>query len=279
MPASRFLRFIPDDPMVGPDVHVVQERLRAFGFYQGRIDSIFGRATNDAVIAFQAQYGLTPDGVVGPDTYGALGTGPTPPPPGPKAPTITIDTQNLKLYFTPAGGAQQAYDVAVGAPLTPTPVGRWVIVEKIMNPGGPFGTRWMRMNIPWGGYGIHGNNDPSSIGKPVSHGCVRMHNNQINQLYPRVPIGTTVYIMGNVSTGRVLIPNQVSGSDVRAVQEQLTTLGYYHGDIDGVYANSTVEAVRRFQTDQGLTPDGIVGPATYNALGQAVDAAMGNTAP
>lgn len=58
-----------------------------------------------------------------------------------------------------------------------------------------------------------------------------------------------------------------SGSDVVLVQSTLRDWGYYRGAVDGFYGNSTVSAVARFQRDAGLTPDGVVGPATWEALG------------
>lgn len=153
--ASRFLRYIPEEMMRGPDVRLVQQRLRALGFYQGAVDGIFGRGTADAVIAFQSRNRLGTDGVVGPATYAALGTGPTSNASGDRGPNITIDLEERRLYFGRGTAVQRTYPVAVGAPATPTPVGRWVVVEKAVNPGGPFGSRWMRLNIPWGGYPIH----------------------------------------------------------------------------------------------------------------------------
>ncbi len=60
-------------PMIrGDDVHDVQLDLSALGFHHGRVDGIFGPATRDAVAEFQRNVGLTPDGVVGPDTISAL---------------------------------------------------------------------------------------------------------------------------------------------------------------------------------------------------------------
>lgn len=56
------------------------------------------------------------------------------------------------------------------------------------------------------------------------------------------------------------------GDDVRAVQEALTFLGYSPGPIDGIFGPMTNEAVRRFQSDQRIAVDGIVGPETIAAL-------------
>lgn len=56
------------------------------------------------------------------------------------------------------------------------------------------------------------------------------------------------------------------GTEVMEIQAVLSKIGYNPGPIDGVYGRQTEEAVRQFQRDNGLTADGIVGPATYNAL-------------
>lgn len=58
------------------------------------------------------------------------------------------------------------------------------------------------------------------------------------------------------------------GSDVAEVQARLSELGYMPGPIDGIFGVKTEAAVIRFQRDRGLTPDGIVGPLTYNAMFQ-----------
>lgn len=274
--ASRFLRYIPEEPMRGPDVRAVQVELRKRGLYQGPLDGIYGRGTYDGVIAFQAHRGLKADGVVGPATYNALGSPATPPSVG--GPSITIDLEKRKLFFQRNGVTQRVYDVAIGAPTTPTPVGRWVVVEKAWNPGGPFGTRWIRLNVPWGGYGIHGTDEPDSIGQAASHGCIRMQNQAVEQLYPLVPIGTVVNITGQVFTGRVLHPND-QGADVRLIQEILKALSYFEEEPDGVFGPATTAAVKAFQRDRKLVADGIVGPLTYDALQHAFDAERGNTDP
>lgn len=60
------------------------------------------------------------------------------------------------------------------------------------NPNNPLGPRWMQFKS--GGYGIHGTNNDSSIGSNASHGCVRMHNYEVVDLYDMVPMGTTVIV-------------------------------------------------------------------------------------
>ena len=57
------------------------------------------------------------------------------------------------------------------------------------------------------------------------------------------------------------------GEEVRQVQQKLKNLGYYTGNVDGIYGTLTQSAVKRFQRDKGLSVDGIVGPKTLSALG------------
>ncbi|APH18591.1 putative L,D-transpeptidase [Clostridium sporogenes] len=108
---------------------------------------------------------------------------------------IIINTQAHTLTLFRGNNIYRTYKVAVGKPSTPTPKGNFKIINRAINPGGPFGARWLGLNIPYGDYGIHGTNNPSSIGKSVSNGCIRMFNNQVIELSNLVPIGTTVTIV------------------------------------------------------------------------------------
>ncbi len=69
------------------------------------------------------------------------------------------------------------------------------MVEKAYWGGEGFGSRWLGLNVPWGGkYGIHGTNQPGSIGYNISAGCVRMRNRDIEELYELVSKDTIVHI-------------------------------------------------------------------------------------
>ncbi|MGG1679118.1 L,D-transpeptidase family protein [Neobacillus sp. NRS-1170] len=103
---------------------------------------------------------------------------------------ISVGKRRLVLYKN--GRLVRIFPIAVGRMLTNTPTGEFVIVNRQYNPGGPFGVLWMSLSKQ--GYGIHGTNDPSSIGKAVSHGCVRMYNRDVLQLADMVPNGTRVVI-------------------------------------------------------------------------------------
>ncbi len=109
--------------------------------------------------------------------------------------SITINRSLHKLTLYRDSIVFKNYPVAVGKPSTPTPVGTFRIVNRAINPGGPFGARWLGLNAPNGDYGIHGTNNPSSIGKDVSNGCIRMFNDQVIELSNLVSIGTVVKII------------------------------------------------------------------------------------
>ncbi|SMC17428.1 L,D-transpeptidase catalytic domain [Clostridium acidisoli DSM 12555] len=107
---------------------------------------------------------------------------------------ITINTQTRILTLFRNNNFYKTYMVAVGKPSTPTPKGTFKIINRAINPGGPFGARWLGLNAPYGDYGIHGTNNPSSIGKNISNGCIRMFNNQVIEVSNLVSIGTLVLI-------------------------------------------------------------------------------------
>ena len=62
-----------------------------------------------------------------------------------------------------------------------------------------------------------------------------------------------------------------TGTAVRTIQTKLKNWGYYDGAVDGIYGSATTAAVKYFQKTNGLTADGIVGPATLKALGMPAD--------
>lgn len=177
-----------------------------------------------------------------------------------KIPSRTLEVlENGKVYKT--------YRVAVGKSETPTPVGEWVIVWKSYRSGDIFGTRFLALNVPWGGYGIHGTNQPWSIGNYASHGCIRMRNKDVEELYEWIPIGTPVKIENHpISIQRQLKIN-LMGPDVVKLQIHLRNLGYLEERADGFFNKETETAVKRFQHDHGLKPTGIVDRKTLDLMG------------
>ncbi|HIW33101.1 MAG TPA: L,D-transpeptidase [Candidatus Paenibacillus intestinavium] len=105
---------------------------------------------------------------------------------------IIVDLSDRMLYLLDQNIVVRGFPVGVGKMLTQTPLGNYTIINKAPNPGGPFGAYWMGLSRPH--YGIHGTNNPSSIGHEVSHGCIRLYNSDVLQLAQLVTIGTSVTI-------------------------------------------------------------------------------------
>lgn len=129
-------------------------------------------------------------------------------------PAILVDLSERKLSLYRNGEIEKTYGVAVGTPGHPTPRGEFEITQKRymptwVNPGSawaadmpktigpgpsnPLGTRALNINAP--GIRIHGTTANSSIGTAASHGCMRMHRWDIEDLYERVEVGTPVFIV------------------------------------------------------------------------------------
>jgi len=120
---------------------------------------------------------------------------------------IIIDLTTKQLHLYRGDVLLRAFPVAVGAEETPTPTGSYTIINKLKNPWytprgeeavapmkpeNPIGSRWMGIDKPH--YGIHGTNEPDSLGTEASKGCIRLHNDDVNELYELVDKGTPVLI-------------------------------------------------------------------------------------
>ena len=109
--------------------------------------------------------------------------------------SIKISLARRLLYLRQGDTIVRTYPVGVGKIATSTPVGKYHIISKVSNPGGPFGAMWLGLSQLH--YGIHGTNNPSSIGGAVSKGCIRMYNRDVLELSRMVAVGTPVSIEGN----------------------------------------------------------------------------------
>ncbi|MGO4541791.1 L,D-transpeptidase [Paenibacillus sp. 2TAB19] len=105
---------------------------------------------------------------------------------------IIVDLSDRMLHLLDDDIVVRSFPVGIGTMVTQTPTGEFTIINKQANPGGPFGAFWMGLSKPH--YGIHGTNDPSSIGHLVSHGCIRMYNDDVVALSKLVPVRTRVTI-------------------------------------------------------------------------------------
>jgi lipoprotein-anchoring transpeptidase ErfK/SrfK len=124
-----------------------------------------------------------------------------------KGRVIVVSLEDRKLALVEDGQVKKIYTVAVGKPSTPSPEGTFTIERRVANPvyrhegktvqpgpHNPVGSRWMGLSKS--GYGIHGTNVPSSIGKAASHGCIRMGKADVEELFGMVEVGDTVELVG-----------------------------------------------------------------------------------
>jgi hypothetical protein len=178
---------------------------------------------------------------------------------------VKIPNHILELYND--GKVYKRYHIAVGKSETPTPIGDWTVIWKSYRAGDIFGTRFLALDIPWGGYGIHGTNQPWSIGQFISKGCIRMSNKDIEELFEWVPIGTPVRIEDRQTRIQRLLKYESTGDDVVRLQRKLRKLGYFEGRADGIFNKDTEVALKRFQHDIGIKITGIADRKTIDLLG------------
>ncbi|WIF95525.1 L,D-transpeptidase family protein [Caminicella sporogenes] len=183
---------------------------------------------------------------------------------------IDINAKTLEVINLDDNNVIKKYIIASGKPSTPSPIGNFIIINK-RKWGGGFGTRWMGLNVPWGKYGIHGTNRPESIGFAASHGCIRMKNKDIEELYKIIKVGTPVTIWGGIfgpfgNGFRILKPGD-RGSDVYEVQKRMKLQGYYPLWVDGIYGEGMKKYVIKFRKDKKLRLTHNIDYSFYRALG------------
>ncbi|HKR30728.1 MAG TPA: L,D-transpeptidase [Terriglobales bacterium] len=118
---------------------------------------------------------------------------------------VVVSIPHRKLALIENGRVKKVYRVAVGAENSPSPSGTFQVKNRLVAPtyyhpgkvipagaNNPLGTRWIGLSTK--GYGIHGTNVESSIGKAASHGCIRMHRKDLEELFTDVQVGDQVEI-------------------------------------------------------------------------------------
>lgn len=243
----------------GSRVRVLQQALKDLGFTISKVDGVFGQSTFEAVMAFQKATGLTVDGKAGRNTLVKLESyfdsngNVTQPMITPKP---TADLDNI-AYGIPTrtlregmGGQDVLYTqdrLAALGYLTGISDGQYGAATKAavlafqkkngLSADGVLGTNTRKRLFSEGAIGAKETSQPDGVGER------------------KLTLG-------------------MKGDDVKSVQTKLIALGYLTGKADGVYGTATESAIRRFQTRNGLTSDGICGEDTVKALysSAAIDA-------
>lgn len=155
---------------------------------------------------------------------------------------LLVSIPDRKLAVIEDGEVVKVFDVAVGARVSPSPQGVFTVVTRIPNPtwytpgkvvgpgkANPLGTRWLGLSLK--GYGIHGTNVPRSIGRAASHGCIRMRNADVEELFEMVSMGAVVELRGvrDEEMDRVFQPAPAKAAPVVVAAARPATAGDANG--------------------------------------------------
>lgn len=148
-----------------------------------------------ALLIFGSVFGATTTAAAQPRTDSAQAA--------PVSRRIVVSFPDRKLALIENDEVVLVLPVAIGAPDSPSPSGTFEIITRLSNPtyygkrqviepgpSNPLGTRWIGLNVK--GYGLHGTDSPRSIGFAKSHGCIRLHNKDVETLFTRVRVGDVV---------------------------------------------------------------------------------------
>jgi lipoprotein-anchoring transpeptidase ErfK/SrfK len=149
---------------------------------------------------------------------------------------VLVSIPDRKLALFENGRVVRIYRVAVGKTSTPSPVGEFKIVNRVTDPtyyhkgqviaagrSNPVGSRWMGLSAK--GYGIHGTNQPNSIGKAASTGCIRMGKKDLEDLFAIVNVGDAVEIRAEHDEQVASIFGGETGNETLAQVETASSVG------------------------------------------------------
>ena len=303
----------------GETVKSVQTKLKALGLYSGEITGNVGSKTEAAIKAFQLKYGLTADGIAGPQTLAKIdavyaqrgGSSSSSSSSGLKLGSQGTDVRNLQQDLTTLGYYWAEITGNFGAK-TETAVKRFqeengltadgvagtktlnAIAAAVARKGGTSaststsgttlklnsqGTKVTQLQQDLKQLGYYYAEITGNFGEKTEAAVKKFQ--QAKGLTADGVAGTSTLNAiaaaitaagGSTSSGTGISGMKLgsTGDDVRALQQNLTTLGYYYGDITGRYGSLTQQAVKKFQKAKGLTADGVAGASTVSAIASAV---------
>ena len=146
---------------------------------------------------------------------------------------VVVSIPDRKLAVLEGDTVIASFPIAVGAPESPSPTGEFQIVSRVANPtyyrpgtvipsgkDNPVGTRWIGLSQK--GYGIHGTNAPKSVGHAASHGCIRLRNRDVEQLFGMLQVGDVVQIRSERDDEMAQIFDDEQGDEDATPAEQVS---------------------------------------------------------
>ena len=246
----------------GSDVKRLQQRLKDLGYLSGSVDGDFGAATEQAVRDFQAANGLSVDGKAGTRTIEKLYSSSA------KKKTATTKTA---APSSSSGSSSSSSSSSTSSSYTN---GKTDIYLELGDTGSQVKILQNRLIVL--GY-LSGTAD-GEFAETTQAAVIAFQ--ERNSIYADGIAGPTTLtklysssakkassVVGHLGSLR----EGATGSAVRSLQQNLKTLGYYTGSVDGDYGTGTTAAVTAFQQSAGLKADGIAGKATLNAIYSALN--------
>ena len=227
----------------GQAVRALQKRLRTLGYYKGSVDGSYGKETTAAVMSFQLAHGLTADGVAGTDTLSLL-----------YADEDSSSASSSRATATPKPSSSSSSISSTG----------YITLEE-----GSYGDSVRNLQTRLKKLGYYNGSVDGKYGNATVSAVIAFQ--QSHNLTVDGKAGpATQRALYSTSSGRTTystIRPGDRGSAVRNLQYTLYELGYYDGSVDGIYGDTTSDAVRAFQIRNKLTPvDGIAGNRTLQKL-------------
>lgn len=258
----------------GADVKRMQQRLKNLGYYSGSVDGKFGQGTEQSVRDFQANNGLTVDGKAGKRTlevlYGSNAKKKTAS--SVTAPPSSTSTSSSSSSSTTSSSTASSYtngktDIYLDAGTSNASQvkimqNRLIVLGYLSGTAdGEYGATTTAAVAAFqdrNGLYSDGIAGPATLAKLYSSSARKAD--------------SVVGHLGSLKEG-------MNGAAVRTLQKDLRTLGYFSGTVDGDYGAITTAAVASFQNAYGLTPDGVAGRATLNAIQSALRGGISASGP
>ena len=249
----------------GTEVLQLQQALNALGYDTNGADGKFGKGTERAVKAYQQANGLTADGKAGVKTLAQLYSGSS-------VSGSTSGTASSEIYTAKNPNTLQSGDS--GSKVTQLQNALKLLGFYTGGVDGKFGSGTKNAVIQFQrangltADGLAGTKTQTLLYAQVNNGISGGTSSSGSS-----SSGTSSGTSGFTRTLR----KGYTGADVIAVQQKLKELGFYSGSVDGVYGTGSIAAVKKFQQQNGLTADGLVGSRTYTALMSASTGSSSNS--